>query len=92
MPLTGADTNAVWMQNCTMVYADGTKETHPAATWLTVAAARISGLVGSVAALSAAVEALSNDSDITADQMKAIVMEAVEQNIKITGTVTVESD
>lgn len=61
MPLTSADTNAVWMQPCTMHYQDGTTETHPAAEWLTVIGARVSGLVGSVAGLTAAVAGLTDD-------------------------------
>lgn len=89
MPLTVADTNAVWMQKCTMTYADGATETHPAAEWLTVMAVRISSLVGSVAGLSEAVAQLSNNADLTADEVKAIIADAVEQNLHITGTVTV---
>jgi len=89
MPLTAADTNAIWMQQCTMHYADGSTETHPAAEWLTVASVRISGLVQSVAALTQAVAALSTDADLTVEQVRQLVTDAVQDNIMITGTVTV---
>jgi hypothetical protein len=51
----------------------------------------IPGLQASVAGLTAAVAALSNDADLTADTVKQIVTDAVMQSIEITGTVQVNS-
>lgn len=44
MPLTSADTNAVWMQPCTGTGPDGTTQTWPAATWMTVMAFRVAAI------------------------------------------------
>jgi lysozyme len=54
MPLTPADTNAVWMQPCTGTGPDGTTQTWPAATWMTVMAFRIAALSNTVAEIQAA--------------------------------------
>ncbi len=51
-------------------------------TLLAQADAKVTGLV-------AAVAALSNDQDITVEQMREIVTDAVEQNIQITGNVQI---
>lgn len=72
MPLTSADTNAVWMQPCTGTGPDGKVQTWPAATWITVMAFRVASLSETVAEIQAA-QTAPTPVDIDYDRLADLV-------------------
>lgn len=57
--------------------------------WMSGVLARLDAQGAEIKGLVAAVAALSNDQDLTKDEVTKIVQDAVKQNIHITGTVEI---